>query len=168
MVAARKFVSPGRRVRIAKIHVAKKAMAMHDDSYRALLRRITGYDSSSACSEVELDAVLQEFKRLGFADKRAMPPLSNKAYVRKIYAIWRDLKPYLRDGSGAALRSFVQRQTRTEARPEGVASPEFLNPEDGNLVVEGLKAWLSRERKKVRKEIEALGGGDEAGDIPDA
>jgi hypothetical protein len=133
---------------LAKVHIAAKELALHEDSYRALLRRITGHDSAAACSEAELEAVVVEFRRLGWADKRRVPR-SHKAYVRMIYGVWNDLRPYLRDGSKAALRRFVQRQTRNEDRPDGVTDPEFLNPEDGNLVVEGLKAWLARERHKA-------------------
>ena len=43
----------------------------------------------------------------------------------------------------------MQRQTANEFRPNGVAAAEFLNPKDGNLVAEGLKAWLARERRKA-------------------
>lgn len=138
---------------LAKVHIAKKELAMHEDSYRALLRRITGKDSAGACNEAELDAVLVEFKRLGWASKKAKPR-SRKAYVRMIFGVWADLKPYLRDGSRQALRKFVQRQTVTADRPQGVTDPEFLNPEDGNKVVEGLKAWLQRERQAARARVQ--------------
>ena len=142
---------------LAKVHIAKKQMALEDESYRALLRRITGYDSAAACSEVELDLIVTEFRRLGFVEKKTLRPASNKAYVRKIYAIWGDMKPYLRNPSQAALRRFVARQTKTDEHPDGVTSPEFLNAEDGNLVIEGLKAWhgrLRRERAAVAVELE--------------
>jgi phage gp16-like protein len=135
-------VQPERRARLAKVHVAKKQLALEDDSYRALLMRVTGKSSSADCTDAQLDAVLGEFARLGFtADKPRQPP-SDKAYVRMIYAIWKDLKPYLTDHSRRALQSFVKRQTDVDA-------PEFLNPEDANIVVEGLKAWLARERAKA-------------------
>lgn len=146
----RPVMTEGRRKRLAKVHLARKALALEEESYRALLHRITGYTSAAACGEAELDAVLQEFRRLGFADKKILAPMSDKLYVRMIYGIWRDLKPYVRDHSRGALRRFVQRQTKTAERPEGVGAPEFLNPEDGNLVIEGLKAWLRRERDQAK------------------
>lgn len=135
-------VQPDRRARLAKIHIAKKQLALKDDSYRALLHRITGRESSGDCTDAQLDAVLTEFKRLGFTAELKNPPRSDKAYVRMIYGIWTDLKPFVRDHSVRALRAFVQRQT-------GVNAPEFLNPEDANLVIEGLKAWLEREQIKI-------------------
>jgi phage gp16-like protein len=139
-----------RKAQLAKVHIARKQLALEESSYRALLRRITGFDSAAACNEHGLELLLVEFKRLGFAETKAPFKKSTKAYVRMIYAIWRDLRPYLRDPSNAALRRFVQRQTKTPERPGGVTSPEFLNPEDGNLVIEGLKAWIGREKSKTR------------------
>lgn len=151
--------SAERRPRIAKIHIAKKKLAMEDDSYRALLRRITGKDSSTALGIVELDAVLAEFKRLGFhaaPDARRYRKPALHPHVRKVFALWWELKPFLRDGSDGALRSFVRRQTKCELVPDGVSAPEFLDPEQANKVTEGLKAWLKRERAaKKTEEISA-------------
>jgi phage gp16-like protein len=135
-------VQPGRRARLAKIHIAKKQLAMVDESYRAMLVRITGQESAATCTEAQLDKVIEEFARLGFAEK-PRAPRSDKAYVRMIYGIWADLKPFVREHSGAALRAFVYRQTAQDA-------PEFLDAEDANLVIEGLKAWLGREQGKAR------------------
>lgn len=130
-----------RRARLAKIHLAKKALAMEEESYRALLRRITGKDSSAAMEIAELDAVLAEFKRLGFAEKARLRPRkpAPHPHQRKVYALWGALAPYVKDGSARALRSFCRRQT-------GVETPEFLDPEQANKVTEGLKAWLKRAR----------------------
>lgn len=57
-----------RRAQIAKIHVAVSQLGMDDDTYRDLLRRVTGKDSSARMSVAERDQVLQELKRLGFRD----------------------------------------------------------------------------------------------------
>jgi phage gp16-like protein len=35
-----------RRALLAKVHIAKKALAMADDSYRALLKRVAGGESA--------------------------------------------------------------------------------------------------------------------------
>lgn len=135
-----------RRARLAKIHIARKQLAMADESYRALLHRITGKETSAALDLVQLDAVLQEFKRLGFhgGAPRRWRAQSQKPHVRKVLALWHSLRPYLRDGSDGALRSFVRRQTRSDLHPQGISDPAFLNPEDANLVIEGLKAWKRR------------------------
>ncbi len=138
-----------RRARIAKLHIAKAQLAMEDAAYRAILRRIASKDSSTACTMAELDLLLVEMKRLGFQDRNPWKPASSKAHVRLIYGLWRDLRPYVSDNSRAALRHFVQRQTRGQTKPEGVDAPEFLSPEEGNRVIEGLKSWLARERLKA-------------------
>jgi hypothetical protein len=136
-------ILPDRRARIAKIHIAKKELALEDDSYRAMLVRVTGKSSSTHCDIGQLDAVLAEFRRLGFATAKPKSgrvqdrPLSDRAYVRMIFGLWKDLKPQLTDGSYKALCSFVKRQT-------GIENPEWLSPEDGGAVIEALKDWLER------------------------
>lgn len=127
-----------RRARIATIHVAKKQLAMEEGSYRAMLKRITGLESAGDCSDAQLGRVIEEFRRLGFSAPRRP---SDKPHVRKVYALWRELKPYLADVSDDALRAFVRRQT-------GLQAPEWLDAGAANKVVEGLKAWLARERAK--------------------
>lgn len=139
-----------RRARLAKVHIARKQLALEEDSYRALLRRMTGKDSASAMAIAELDLVLNEFKRLGFSDapaRRFRKP-AHHPHVRKVFALWWALKPHLQNGSDGALRAFVRRQTKSDMTPDGVSAPEFLDPEQANLVIEGLKAWLAREKAR--------------------
>lgn len=131
---------PVRNPRLAKVHIARKELCLDDDTYRALLMRVTTvHASSAACTDAQLDAVLEEFKRLGWVPKDTRPGMSKKPHVRIIYAIWRDLKPHLRNPSREALRAFVERQT-------GVSDPEWLDGGQANIVIEALKAWLKRAR----------------------
>jgi phage gp16-like protein len=130
-----------RRALIAKIQIAKKQLKLVDDSYRAMLVRVTGKSSSTECTDAQLVLVLEEFKRLGFSGPKK---LSGKPYVRMIYAIWKDLKPYLDAPNDAALAAFVKRQT-------GIDKPEWLDGKAANAVTEALKAWLARERGKAAK-----------------
>jgi phage gp16-like protein len=135
---------------LAKIHLAKKQLAMGDEAYRDMLQRVAGAPSAGALDLPKLEAVLKEMRRLGFRGVgRAKKGLSQKAQVRMIHAVWRDLQPHITDGSEAALRAFVQRQTKSAARPEGVSAPEFLGPQEANKVLEGLKAWLARVRQRA-------------------
>ena len=135
-------VPPGRNMLLAKIHIAKKQLALEEDSYRGLLMRITGKNSAGDCDLAELDAVLTEFRRFGFEAKKTYDgPRSEHRYIRMIYSLWSALKPYVSEHSGQALRAFVKRQT-------GLEAPEFCGPEDANTVIEGLKAWLERERER--------------------
>jgi phage gp16-like protein len=133
-----------RQQMLAKVHIARKALALTEDSYRDLVRRVTGHDSAGACDDAALDRLLGEFRRLGWAGAKAFRPAAEKALVRKIHALWRDMAPLLSDPSDRALRSFVQRQTRSARRPDGVSAPEFLGTEDAVRVIEGLKGWRAR------------------------
>lgn len=127
-----------RRALLAKVHIARKALAIEEDSYRALLMRVAGGESAGDFTDAQLVRVIDEFRRLGWKGDRK---LSDKPQVRLIYGLWKELKPFLQYHSPAALAAFVERQT-------GIAKPEWLSPEDANKVVEGLKAWLARVKAK--------------------
>jgi len=141
-----------RTAMLAKVHIARKDMTLPEESYRDILRRVTGQESARDLTAAQLDQVLGEFKRLGWKPAKAARPRSSKPQVRMIYAIWKDMRPLLSDGSQQALRSFCERQTKGPAQPDGIAAPEFLSAQQANKVVEGLKAW------KRRLERDAAGG----------
>lgn len=140
-----------RRAMLAKVHVARKRMALDEDSYRGLLRRVTGRGSAGDCTDGELHAVLAEFRRLGF-DATPRPPPGPRAQLRMIAALWAELAPCLSDTSEEALRAFVRRQTADKANPRGVMAVEWLDAQQANKVIEGLKAWLKRERARFPKD----------------
>jgi phage gp16-like protein len=130
---------------VKKIHIAKSQLALADETYRDILRRVTGQTSSKACSERQLEAVLVEFKRLGWAPK-SRNAYSDRPYVRKVYALWKEAAQVgaVADGGKVALRSFVERQTRPEPGTTGKEAPEFLTPAEANRVTEALKAMIAR------------------------
>ncbi len=133
-----------RNPKLARVHIARKELALTEDSYRSVLARITGHESAGDCTDAQLDAVLAEFKRLGWTPK-VKRPTSSVPHVRKIYAQWTAMKPLLRNASDAALRSFVERQT-------GKSSPEWLDAAQANMVIEALKAWQGRLSSATVKE----------------
>ena len=138
-----------RNTMLAKVHLAKKQLALADESYRDILRRVTGQDSASALSERELDRVLAEFKRLGFKPKPNRTGTSKHAQIRMIHAVWADICRLGIDAEdeAAALRAFCARQTKTPANPAGVQDPAWLDSNQANRVLEGLKAWRTRLRR---------------------
>lgn len=76
---------------LAKIHIAKKELALDDDTYRAVLQGMTGKTSAKDLTETEALNLLAYFKRSGWkpkskAGKRPNPPLDKAALVRKIEA----------------------------------------------------------------------------------
>ncbi len=138
-----------RATMIAKVHLAKKQLALADESYRDILRRVTGQESAGALDERDLDRVLAEFKRLGWKPKPNRTGTSKHAQIRMIHAVWADLCKLGIDAEdeAAALRAFVARQTKTAANPAGVSDPAFLDSHQANKVLEGLKAWRTRLRR---------------------
>lgn len=131
-----------RRALLAKVHIARKELALEEADYRALLVRVAGGESAAGLDAGGLEAVVAEMKRLGWKPP-AGKPVSPKRHVRHVYALWGELarKGALADGSRAALTAFVRRQT-------GVGSPEWLTATDASKVAEGLKAMLKRSEAK--------------------
>jgi phage gp16-like protein len=142
---------------IAKLHVAKKALALTEESYRDVLRRVTGRDSAAAMTEPQIEAALKEFKRLGFKDTPRRGPTSKHAQIRMIHGVWSDICALGIDADdhAAALRAFCARQTRTAVNPQGVSAPEFLDSVQANRVLEGLKAWRTRLRHAAKRSVAA-------------
>lgn len=91
-----------RRLQLGRIHQAKKQLDLDDDTYRALLERVTGQRSSADMTTAQRNAVLREFARLGFkaadsaARKRAFPgrPKNTRSVpmLRKVEALLADSK----------------------------------------------------------------------------
>lgn len=131
---------------LAKIHIAQKQLGIGDDNYRAILLSITGQESSSLLNQRQVDDVLAEFRRLGWEPTRTFRR-SSKPFVRLIYALWKEAAQLgaVSNGSKAALRSFVERQTRRGSE-QGVSDPEFLEARDANCISEGLKAIIARAK----------------------
>lgn len=122
---------------LAQVHLAKKFLALEDESYRSLLTRVTGQSSAGDLTEAQLREVVSEFKRLGWQEARQYP-VARAPEVRKIFAIWNSLRGVLNcRGSRAGLRAFVERQV-------GVSDPNFLNGAQARQVVEALKSIQKR------------------------
>lgn len=62
---------------LVRIHMARKqlekTMGMDDSSYRALLLRVGGHDSSAKMTPAQRNAVIAEMVRLGFKEKPRKP-----------------------------------------------------------------------------------------------
>ena len=136
-----------RKKMIAKIHIAKKQLAMEDGSYRAFLKRITGQESCSQLKEPELENVLQEFKKIGFKKKPAKRAGARKLAVSeqasKIRALWLNLYHIgeVKDPSEDALAAFVKRSS-------GVEDLHWITTAQADKTIRALRGWL--ERKEFR------------------
>lgn len=111
---------------LAKIHIAKKEMALHDDDYRAILQRVTGQTSAKGLSDRQAGALLEEFKRLGWkpsvikGGKASAPTAKAKPadspVAKKARALWISLWQLgaIRDSSEKALEVFAKRQLKCD------------------------------------------------------
>lgn len=127
---------------LAAIHVAKKQLGLDDDTYRAVLVRVTGKDSTRAMSETERQRVVEEMRRRGFtkASNGARKRLQGR-FAKKLQALW--IAGWnlgiVSNRDDAVLIAFVKRQT-------GIDHVRFVHdPEDAAKAIEALKAWLERE-----------------------
>jgi hypothetical protein len=123
---------------LKKIQIARRELNLQEPEYRGLLLRITGADSSRELSDKQANAVIAEFKRLGWVAKESTRPRAERDDTRKLYAVWGALHdgPLDRD----ALRAWVQGRFK-------VSAPEFLKPPQTREAIEQLKAWQKRLRK---------------------
>lgn len=135
--------NPERRSLIAKIHVAKKEMALLEDDYRAMLIRVTGRTSSADCSIAELRSMIEEMKSKGFQAKPrsagggAKP--ADHPFAAKARALWISLYHLgaIDNSSEQALEAFARRQL-------GCTKMQWANQAQGYKLVEALKAIAKR------------------------
>jgi len=141
---------------LATIHVAKKQLGLDEDTYRAVLNRVTGKSSSGAMTEAERVAVVDEMRRLGFRpvlrgvggtggaaegrSKGARSGLQGR-FAKQLQAYWIDLwnLGLVRDRTDAALVAFVRRQTRIDD-PKWV-----LDAATAASAIEAMKGWMARD-----------------------
>lgn len=132
---------PERRVLIAKIHVAKKEMALLEDDYRAMLINVTGRASSADCTVTELRAMVEEMKRKGFRPKRsnaAAKPADHPS-AAKARALWISLYHLgaIDNPSEHALEAFARRQL-------GCLKMQWADQALSYKLIEALKAIAER------------------------
>lgn len=85
------------RAILAKIHVAKKQLAMEDDAYRAMLQSVAGVRSAKDLTVTQAEKVLAHLRKCGFTPapkfgRRPTPPRDRQALVSKIEALLAEAK----------------------------------------------------------------------------
>lgn len=128
------------RAILAKLHIAPKDLGYTDAVRRDIMARIcNGKTSSKQLTLAESDALLKEYKRLGWKPKPARKKInyrkkSNRPLVRKVYALWGELreKGWTRNKRPDG---FVNALT-------GAGAPEWCTNEQLNKVIEALKSKL--------------------------
>jgi phage gp16-like protein len=80
---------------LAKVHVAKKQLALDDDTYRTMLRSVAGVDSAKDLTRETADRLLAHMERCGFQPKKTLNrrprvAASRAAQISKIEALLAD------------------------------------------------------------------------------
>jgi len=128
MTAAAKFnpADQRRRSMIGKVQIARKELGLDEDTYRAMLKRITGVESCTVCSDGQLADVLDELKAKGWTPKviagsAPRKPVANNKQAdhpaaRKARAMWISLYQLgvVKDRRESALEAFAARQLKVD------------------------------------------------------
>ncbi len=130
---------------LAKIHIAKKQLAMDDDAYRAMLKNIGGVESAKDLSQSAVGRVLAHLKRCGFkaVAKKSDRKQADDAQSRKIRALWLQLHQLgaVRDPSEQALAAWIKRMGKVDAL-------QWLPTDVASKAIEELKQWIKRVEAK--------------------
>jgi phage gp16-like protein len=136
-----------RRQQLARIHAAKKAAGLDDDTYRALLERVTGLRSSADMTTAQRNAVLEEFARLRmrgeqqdarvdvYAGRPDAALMKSRPMLRKVAALLTDSK---RPWSYA--HAMAQRMHQVD-------KVEWLNDHQLHALVSALQIDTNRRQK---------------------
>lgn len=137
-----------RRAMTAKIHIAKKDLALDEDDYRQILLEETGRTSAAQCTEGELERVIRRFEGLGWkalgkagsgANSTAASRPAQHPVARKARAMWISLYHLgaVESPNEKALESFARRQLKCERLA-------WANQRQGASLIEALKAMADR------------------------
>lgn len=135
-----------RNAEIAKIKIGAKALALVDDTYRAVLQREGGAESAKDLTAAGRRRVLEHFKKLGAYGKEALQrPTYSSPQARMIRGLWIELADagVVRNRSDRALDAFARRVLA--GRPNAPESVRWLSdPDLAGPVIEALKAMRDR------------------------
>lgn len=125
------------------VQIAKRDLAMEDDSYRDVLEQCTGKRSAKGLNDIQLTKVLDRMKALGFKPKRK--PQERAPEVAKIRAIWRTMhkQGFIRNANDVAIDAYVKRMT-TASNGRGIEKAVWLKSAQAAEVLEALKKWHYR------------------------
>lgn len=148
-----------RRARLIKlIHVARRELAMEDESYRQMLAAMPSLGGRTSSADVGikgLELILDQLKAKGFKVRTKAPkaafkainsqsrPLADDGQSRMIRGLWLELHELgaVRDPSEKALGAYVCRIAKIDAL-------QWLDIDDAIKVIETLKKWRARTKNK--------------------
>lgn len=131
-----------RKKKIAQIKIAQNQLNLDDETYRALLSRVTGKNSAAKLNLGELNLVIDEFVKQGFIvkskakQKRPNPRLELKAMLGKIEALLLDNNLPWSYAHAIAKRQF------------DIDKVEWLTHAQCHSVVAALQIYANRKKKQ--------------------
>lgn len=135
-----------RNRQLGRIHAGQKALGLDDDTYRALLERVTGKRSSADMTSDERNAVIAEMVRQGFEDEEAEgrkavfagkpKNVQGVPLLRKVEALLADHKRPWSYAHAMAKQMFDRDRL------------EFLRPDELHKLVAALQVDANRTRKE--------------------
>ena len=66
----KKEMTQERKILLGKIHIAKKALGLDDDTYRSIILAAVGKNSCSICTDRQLLKVVKAFEAKGWKHKK--------------------------------------------------------------------------------------------------
>lgn len=129
-----------KRSLFAKIHVAKKQLALNEDDYRQLLFDETGKASLTHCDEHDLERLVKRLQAIGFTPvAKNKPSGAQHPVARKARALWISLYHLnvVQNPSEAALEAFAKKQL-------GCEKLVWARQSHGYKLIEALKAMAKR------------------------
>lgn len=132
--------------KLKMIQIAKRSLNMTDEDYRALLFRIAGVISSKDLTLDGFNAVMDEFKRLGFVptkSKRKPKGAGGTAPNHPTPAQWRLIEELAKHVGYGGLEDprFI-----AWVKPRGkVEHPRFLDNAGAQRVIAALGNWIERK-----------------------
>lgn len=136
-------MSADRKRLIRIIHVARRELAMDDDTYRGILRQIGNVSSAADLDASKLRAVLDHMKKCGFKVRpnrgtggRALASFPVDKKIRALWLFAHELG-IVRDPSERALAAYVKRLA-------GVDALQWTNGNQVLTLIESLKKWIMR------------------------
>lgn len=129
-----------RKIRL--VQVARKALKLTEDDYRAILERIGQVKSTRDLDEWGFLNLMAEFQRLGFVStwrKKTggyRPGMATPAQIGLMARLWRD---YRGEEDAAGFRAWLERFHR-------VSDARFATAETANAILTALKAMARRKR----------------------
>lgn len=138
------------RALITKIHVAKQQLGMDDDSYRALLARVAGVESSKDLNSRQAGRLMTEFERLGFKPKPSSKAKGKPHNFSQMPEQIRKIEAQLADmGLPWAYADAIAKQMFKVPRVAWLKKPKQLDDLIAALHVE-------QEKRQLLDQVEAL------------